>query len=62
MDSTFETILSNPIYLAIFAIIVILFIYAIVKKIIKLIISIGIILILYTCSIYVTLGKMYQKP
>ena len=61
MDSLFETTLSNPIYLAIFAIIVILFIYAIVKKLLSLLLALESYLF-YTYSIYVTLGKMYQKP
>ena len=46
MGNLFDTALSNPIYLAILAIIFILLLYAIIKKIIKLVISFGIILIL----------------
>ena len=47
MENLFDTALSNPIYLAILAIIFILLLYAIIKKIIKLVISFGIILIVY---------------
>ena len=47
MENLFETAVSNPIYLAILAIIFILLVYAIIKKIIKLVISLGIILIAY---------------
>ena len=47
MENLFDTALSNPIYLAILAIIFILLAYAIIKKIIKLVISFGIILIAY---------------
>ena len=47
MENLFDTALSNPIYLAILAIIFILLLYAIIKKIIKLVISFGIILIAY---------------
>ncbi len=47
MENLFDTALSNPIYLAILATIFILLLYAIIKKIIKLVISFGIILILY---------------
>ena len=49
MENLFDTALSNPIYLAILAIIFILLLYAIIKKIIKLVISFGIILIVYVC-------------
>ena len=47
MENLFDTAVSNPIYLAILAIIFILLSYAIIKKIIKLVISFGIILIVY---------------
>ena len=47
MENLFDTALSNPIYLAILAIIFILLLYVIIKKIIKLVISFGIILIVY---------------
>ena len=47
MENLFDTAVSNPIYLAILAIIFILLVYAIIKKIIKLVISFGIILIAY---------------
>ena len=47
MENLFDTALSNPIYLAILAIIFILLVYAIIKKIIKLVISFGIILVVY---------------
>ena len=47
MENLFDTALSNPIYLAFLAIIFILLLYAIIKKIIKLVISFGIILIVY---------------
>ena len=47
MENLFDITLSNPIYIAILAIIFILLIYAIIKKIIKLVISFGIILIAY---------------
>ena len=47
MENLFDIALSNPIYIAILAIIFILLIYAIIKKIIKLVISFGIILIVY---------------
>ena len=47
MGNLFDIALSNPIYLAILAIIFILLLYAIIKKIIKLVISFGIILIVY---------------
>ncbi len=47
MENLFDTALSNPIYLAILAIIFILLLYAIIKKMIKLVISFGIILIVY---------------
>tara|TARA_B100000035_G_scaffold274470_1_gene250883 strand:+ start:204 stop:533 length:330 start_codon:yes stop_codon:yes gene_type:complete len=47
MENVFGTALSNPIYLAILAIIFILLVYAIIKRIIKLVISFGIILITY---------------
>ncbi len=47
MENFFEMALSNPIYIAILGIILILLTYAIIKKIIKLVISIGVILIMY---------------
>ena len=47
MENLFGTALSNPIYLAILAIIFVLLLYAIIKKIIKLVISFGIILVVY---------------
>ena len=47
MENLFGVAISNPIYIAILAIIFILLIYAIIKKIIKLVISLGIILIAY---------------
>ena len=47
MENLFDVAISNPIYIAILAIIFILLTYAIIKKIIKLVISFGIILIVY---------------
>tara|TARA_B100001996_G_scaffold321016_1_gene265326 strand:- start:613 stop:942 length:330 start_codon:yes stop_codon:yes gene_type:complete len=47
MEVLFDTVLSNPVYIAILAILGILLVYAIIKKIIKLIISVGFILIAY---------------
>ena len=47
MDNIIEHIVSNPVYLAISVILGILMVYGIVKKIIKLVIFTGIVLILY---------------
>tara|TARA_B100001142_G_C14088304_1_gene560262 strand:+ start:150 stop:497 length:348 start_codon:yes stop_codon:yes gene_type:complete len=47
METLFDTISSNPIYIAILTILAVLLVYAIIKKTIKLIISIGLILTIY---------------
>ncbi|MBJ13090.1 MAG: hypothetical protein CMG62_08475 [Candidatus Marinimicrobia bacterium] len=50
MESIIELIGSNPVYQAITVILILILVYGIMKKIIKLVISIGILLVLY--SIY----------
>ena len=60
MENLFDIALSNPIYIAILAIIFILLIYAIIKKIIKLVISFGIILIAYVLYLNYT-GQAVPK-
>ena len=47
MENIIETISSNPVYIAIVAVLAIVLVYGIIKKIIKLVLVIGIILILY---------------
>ena len=54
MEPFFETVLSNPIYLAILAIIFILLLYSIIKRIIKLMIGVGVILITYVFYLHYT--------
>ena len=54
MESFFDTLLSNPIYLAILAIIFILLLYSIIKRIIKLVIGIGVVLIAYVFYLHYT--------
>ena len=54
MEPLFDMALSNPIYLAILAIIFILLLYAIIKRIIKLVISVGVILIIYVFYLHYT--------
>ena len=54
MESFFDIVLSNPIYLAILAIIFILLIYSIIKRIIKLVIGVGVILIVYVFYLHYT--------
>ena len=60
MENLFDIALSNPIYIAILAIIFILLTYAIIKKIIKLVISFGIILIGYVLYLNYT-GQAVPK-
>tara|TARA_B100000131_G_C17878191_1_gene517145 strand:- start:384 stop:716 length:333 start_codon:yes stop_codon:yes gene_type:complete len=46
-ESIINTVTSNPVYIAILGVIVVLLVYALIKKVIKLIFSVGVILILY---------------
>ena len=54
MEPLFDMALSNPIYLAILAIIFIPLLYAIIKRIIKLVISIGVVLVIYVSYLHYT--------
>ena len=47
IDSIINTTTSHPVYLAILGVIVILLAYAVIKKVIKLIFSVGVLLIMY---------------
>tara|TARA_B100000686_G_scaffold261526_1_gene274523 strand:- start:86 stop:415 length:330 start_codon:yes stop_codon:yes gene_type:complete len=47
MESLIDMVFSNPVYMAIAVILGILLAYALVKKVIKLILTIGILLVLY---------------
>tara|TARA_B100000029_G_C16842798_1_gene692428 strand:+ start:16 stop:339 length:324 start_codon:yes stop_codon:yes gene_type:complete len=60
METTINMILNNPVYMAIAVIILILLIYALIKKIIKLILGFGILLIMYAFYLNYT-GKEVPK-
>ncbi|MBC8467575.1 MAG: hypothetical protein H8D58_03200, partial [Candidatus Marinimicrobia bacterium] len=47
MENMIDTIFSNPIYLAIAGILAILLVFAIIKKVIKLVFTIGLLLVIY---------------
>jgi len=47
MENIIDTIFSNPIYMAIAGLLTVMLVYAIIKKVIKLVFTIGFILVLY---------------
>ena len=47
MESVIDTTFSNPVYMAIAGVLVIMLVYALIKKIIKLVFTVGVILVLY---------------
>ena len=47
MQNMIDTIFSNPVYLAIAGVLAIMLVYAIIKKVIKLIFTIGVVLVMY---------------
>ena len=47
LESIINAATSNPVYIAILGVIVVLLVYALIKKVIKLIFSVGVMLILY---------------
>ena len=47
MENIIDTIFSNPIYMAIAGVLAIMLVYGIIKRVIKLVFTIGVILILY---------------
>ena len=47
MDNLIDMVFSNPVYMAIAVILGILLIYALIKKVIKLILTIGLLLVIY---------------
>ena len=47
MESVLDTTFSNPVYMAIAGVLIIMLVYALIKRIIKLVFTVGVILILY---------------
>ena len=54
MGSLIDIVFSNPVYLAIAVILTILLAYALIKKVIKLIFTIGVVLVVYVISLNYT--------
>ena len=61
MENTIDTIFSNPVYIAIAGVLAILLVYAIIKKIIKLVFTIGILLVLYAVYLNYTDQEVPQN-
>ncbi len=47
METLISTATSNPVYLGILGVIIIILVYALIKKIIKLVVSFGVLLVMY---------------
>ena len=61
MENTIDTIFSNPVYIAIAGVLAIILVYAIIKKIIKLVFTIGILLVLYAVYLNYTDQEVPQN-
>ena len=61
MENTIDTIFSNPVYIAIAGVLAILLVYAIIKKIIKLVFTIGVLLVLYVAYLNYTDQEVPQN-
>ena len=61
MENTIDTIFSNPVYIAIAGVLAIMLVYAIIKKIIKLVFTIGILLVLYAVYLNYTDQEVPQN-
>ena len=61
MENTIDTIFSNPVYIAIAGVLAIILVYAIIKKIIKLVFSIGVLLVLYVVYLNYTDQEVPQN-
>ena len=61
MENTIDTIFSNPVYIAIAGVLAIILVYAIIKKIIKLVFTIGVLLVLYAVYLNYTDQEVPQN-
>ena len=61
MENTIDTIFSNPVYIAIAGVLAIILVYAIIKKIIKLVFTIGVFLVLYAVYLNYTDQEVPQN-
>ena len=61
MENTIDTIFSNPVYIAIAGVLAIMLVYAIIKKIIKLVFTIGVFLVLYAVYLNYTDQEVPQN-
>ena len=61
MENTIDTIFSNPVYIAIAGVLAILLVYAIIKKIIKLVFTIGVFLVFYVAYLNYTDQEVPQN-
>ncbi len=61
MENTIDTIFSNPVYLAIAGVLAIILAFAIIKKIIKLVFTIGVLLVLYVVYLNYTGQEVPQN-
>ena len=61
MENTIDTIFSNPVYIAIAGVLAIMLVYAIIKKIIKLVFTIGVLLVLYVAYLNYTDQEVPQN-
>ena len=61
MENTIDTIFLNPVYLAIAGVLAIILAFAIIKKIIKLVFTIGILLVLYAVYLNYTDQEVPQN-
>jgi len=61
VENTIDTIISNPVYIAIAGVLAIILVYAIIKKIIKLVFTIGILLVLYAVYLNYTDQEVPQN-
>ena len=60
MESVIDTTFSNPVYMAIAGVLVIMLVYALIKKIIKLVFTVGGILVLYVVYLNYTNQEVPQ--
>ena len=60
MESVIDTTFSNPVYMAIAGVLIIMLVYALIKKSIKLVFTVGVILILYVVYLNYTGQEVLQ--
>ena len=60
-ENIIETISSNPVYIAIAAVLAIVLVYGIIKKIIKLVLAVGVLLVLYLVFLNYTDQKVPEN-